>query len=97
MPNRDPYVYPNTHTLINHFDIKDPEKLQELEGEFFAKNAKKPLPIGNFDYAHLKAIHYFFLVKYTLGLVKLEQSTSQKATAILVIHNILIRNSINYF
>lgn len=56
----DPYVYPDTATLINKFGIKDAEKLSHLEGELFALKSLEPLPSGNLDYAHLKAIHYHF-------------------------------------
>lgn len=53
----DPYVYPGTNTLINKFDIKDSNKLQELEAIFFLSKKSDPLPSGNFDFKHLKAIH----------------------------------------
>lgn len=54
---KDPYVYPGTSTLINKFDIQDPSKLQELEGTLFVLKSAEPLPAGNLDYNHLKAIH----------------------------------------
>lgn len=56
----DPYVYPSTTTLINKFNIKDSSKLQVLEGIYFALKNSEPLPPGNYDYAHLKAIHHHF-------------------------------------
>lgn len=63
MPNQnnvDPYVYPGTNTLINKLNIKDPKKLHEIEGVFFLSKKSEPLPKGNFDYNHLKAIHQHF-------------------------------------
>lgn len=56
----DPYVYSGTSTLINKFDIRDFDRLQELEGIIFALKCADPLPSGNYDYDHLKSIHYHF-------------------------------------
>jgi cell filamentation protein len=56
----DPYVYPGTETLINKFGIKDAHSLSIREGEIFALKCLEPLPEGQLDYAHLKAIHYHF-------------------------------------
>lgn len=53
----DPYLYPGTNTLKNHFNIKDPEALQELESAYYYINLNKPFPQGGFDYVHLKAVH----------------------------------------
>jgi cell filamentation protein len=55
---RDPYLYPGTQTLINRFSIKDPERLQELESAYYHIKLNQPVPTGNFDYEHLKAIHF---------------------------------------
>lgn len=57
----DPYVYPGTDVLINKFDIRDPRKLEELEIAFHIIKAQEPLPEGDLDYSHLKAIHRHFL------------------------------------
>ena len=56
----DPYVYPNTQVLINKYDIRDAEALQEIEGFLFALKSAEPLPAGHLDYSHLKAIHYHY-------------------------------------
>lgn len=53
----DPYLYPGTNTLKNHFNVKDPIALQELESAHYYIQLNKPFPPGNFDYAHLKAVH----------------------------------------
>lgn len=55
---KDPYLYPGTQTLVNYFGIHDHEKLQEVESAFFRVSLGKPLPVGKFDYEHLKAIHH---------------------------------------
>lgn len=56
------YCYPDTDVLINHYDLKDPEKLKQLERVLTAVRLidlyKKPLA-GRFDFAHLKAIHHY--------------------------------------
>lgn len=65
--NWDDYFIPGTRTLRNlfvsdeePFGVEDPEKLRVLESvntEFRLNElATNPLP-GNFDYAHMKAIH----------------------------------------
>lgn len=56
----DPYVYPNSHVLINKYDIRDADSLQEIEGVLFALKNAEPLPAGNFGYTHLKAIHHHY-------------------------------------
>jgi cell filamentation protein len=54
----DPYVYPNTHVLINKLNIRDPIQLERVELDLFAANFFKPSPKGNFDYDHLKKLHH---------------------------------------
>src|SRR5690606_9124623 len=56
----DPYLYPGTETLINKFEIKDAEKLQDLEATLFRLQISEPLPLGDLDYNHLKSIHRHF-------------------------------------
>lgn len=52
----DEYTYPNSSTLINLKGIKDPQKLSEFETRSsFIRSFD--LPLGNYDYAHLKEIH----------------------------------------
>lgn len=54
--------YPNTTVLINKFDIRDEEKLNEIEGVIsstrYAQWLNAPL-CGSFDFAHYKEIHNF--------------------------------------
>jgi len=56
----DPYVYDNSNALINKFNIRDASQLEEIEKSFFMHKFEQPLPQGNFDYDHLKAIHKHF-------------------------------------
>lgn len=53
--------YPGTQTLINHFGVKDPQKLADLEREHSsaaALDAKLLNPVmGDFDLKHMQAIH----------------------------------------
>ena len=77
----DPYVYPGSRVLKNKFGVRDPDRLQRLENDLsFARIAElkhTPIP-GQFDYAHLKAIHkHIFQDVYawageprTIGIVK---------------------------
>ncbi|MBY0544631.1 MAG: Fic family protein [Gammaproteobacteria bacterium] len=53
----DPYVYPQTTVLVNKLGIRDQVKLNDYEIILFAAQASGPLPAGQFDYTHLKAIH----------------------------------------
>jgi cell filamentation protein len=57
---QDPYVYPGTNVLRNHFDLRDATELSRRE-----RNASgwrhwdllnRPLP-GRYDFAHLQAFH----------------------------------------
>jgi cell filamentation protein len=54
--------YPNTAVLINKFDIRDEEKLNEVESVIvsakYAEWMKSP-KAETFDFAHYKAIHSF--------------------------------------
>lgn len=56
----DPYLYPGTLALRNLRDIRDPEQLQKFEGEATFGRVlqlhERPV-VGNFDRAHLQAIH----------------------------------------
>ncbi len=56
------YCYPNTNVLINKLNIKDQRLLQKAETDytFVRLYHLQHSPIhGNFDYAHLKAIHKY--------------------------------------
>lgn len=53
----DPYVYPGTIVLINKFGIRDYDALELTEREAVAQRLRRKVPPGNFDLAHLCAIH----------------------------------------
>lgn len=53
----DPYVYPGTHVLKNKQNIQDFDKLEILEYLLVSKRIKQSAPKGDFDMAHLQAIH----------------------------------------
>ena len=53
-------TYPDSDVLINHYDIKDWDKLLSVEDFIYAVQAGKILPVGNFNIEHLKAIHRHF-------------------------------------
>ena len=56
------HCYPGTSCLIDRFDIRDAQKLDELEASIvYGKLAllqRAPIP-GSFDFAHYKRIHQF--------------------------------------
>ena len=56
----DPYLYPGTTVLINHFNIRDQAKLDSKERRETLKTLKglydNPVK-GEFDLAHLLEIH----------------------------------------
>ncbi|NNM59058.1 MAG: hypothetical protein HKM04_04520 [Legionellales bacterium] len=56
----DLYVYPGTTVLINLHGIRDQEKLDQYELMLYTAQVNEPLPRGQLDYAHLKAIHHHF-------------------------------------
>ena len=56
----DDLFYPGTQTLINNFDERDAAKLARIERDFsaIAAVAARLQPVaGNFDLAHMQAIH----------------------------------------
>lgn len=57
---RDPYLYPGTTVLINHFNIQDQERLTSKEHRETLKTLQSlhddPVQ-GDFDFAHLREIH----------------------------------------
>ncbi len=58
----DKYVYPGTNVLKNKFNCRDSERLMQIETLSTAGNLTylqfNPIE-GNFDFKHLKDIHYF--------------------------------------
>jgi cell filamentation protein len=53
----DIYIYPGTTTLRNKLGIIDPDELDAFERRMFAARAAEGVPAGDFDLAHLQAIH----------------------------------------
>ena len=54
--------YPDTSVLINKFDIRDEEKLNEIEGVISSARSAEWLiapQAETFDFDHYKAIHRF--------------------------------------
>ncbi len=57
MSDRD-YCYPPDYTVLrNRLDIRDAPALEAAERELVAQRLLEPVPAGDFDLAHLKAIH----------------------------------------
>ena len=53
----DPYVYPGTIVLRNKLDLRDADRLDYHERELVAQRIRQGIPGGQFDLAHLRAIH----------------------------------------
>jgi cell filamentation protein len=53
----DPYLYPGTSVLRNKLGIKDTDALDAAERLYVADRAAEGVPSGDFDLAHLRAIH----------------------------------------
>ncbi len=53
----DPYSYPGTTVLKNKLDLRDQEDLTAFEAEITNQRSQEPLPEGDLDYAHYRAIH----------------------------------------
>ena len=57
MSDRD-YCYPPDYTVLrNRLDLRDAPALDAAERKFVAQRLLEPVPAGDFDLAHLKAIH----------------------------------------
>ena len=57
MSDRD-YCYPPDYTVLrNRLDIRDAPALEAAERELVAQRLVEPVPAGDFDLEHLKAIH----------------------------------------
>ncbi len=52
------YCYPGTNVLINKLALKDPAELAAFEAEISSQRATEPLPEGQMDAAHYRAIHH---------------------------------------
>lgn len=53
----DPYVYPGTDILRNKLDLRDARLLDHHERALVTQRAREGIPAGQFDLAHLQAIH----------------------------------------
>lgn len=54
----DPYVYPDVPAVLkNKFAIKDAAKLDAAERTHVAQRIEEGVPDGEFDLAHIKAVH----------------------------------------
>ena len=52
------YCYPPDYTVLrNRLDIRDAPALEAAERELVAQRLLEPVPTGDFDLTHLKAIH----------------------------------------
>lgn len=51
------YCYAGTDILKNKLDIKDAAELAAFEAEISNQRAQEPIPEGNLDYAHYRALH----------------------------------------
>lgn len=56
----DPLSYPGTTVLRNKPGLTDQDDLDQFEQLMFLSRAEEPLPAGNLDYAHYRAIHRHF-------------------------------------
>ena len=57
MSDRD-YCYPPDYTVLrNRLNIRDAPALEAAERELVAQRLLEPVPTGDFDLTHLKAIH----------------------------------------
>ena len=53
----DPYTYQNSIVPVNKLELREQADLDAFETEISSARADEPLPEGNFDFAHYKAIH----------------------------------------
>ena len=58
--NDNLYCYPGTTVLKKKLDLKDAAELAAFEAEISSERATEPLPEGQLDAAHYKAIHHLF-------------------------------------
>lgn len=55
---QDPLCYPGTRVLINKANIAEQAELDEFELSMYLSRAAEPLPDGELNYAHYRAIHH---------------------------------------
>lgn len=56
----DPLCYPGTQVLMNRAGLHDQDQLDQFEHLMFLTRAEEPLPPGNLDFVHYKAIHQHY-------------------------------------
>jgi fido (protein-threonine AMPylation protein) len=54
----DPCTYENSTVLVNRLDLRQQAELDAFEAEISSARADEPLPEGNLDFAHYKAVHH---------------------------------------
>lgn len=54
----DPYTYENSTVLVNKLDLREQADLDAFEAEISNARAQEPLPAGDLDFKHYKAIHH---------------------------------------
>lgn len=54
----DPYTYENSTVLVNKLDLREQAELDAFEAEISSARADEPLPEGNLDFTHYKAVHH---------------------------------------
>jgi cell filamentation protein len=54
----DPYTYPGSTVLKNRLDLRDQKTLDDFEAEISYARSQEPLPTGQLDFTHYKAIHH---------------------------------------
>ena len=54
----DPYTYDSSTVLLNKLDLRHQVELDAFEAEISAARAQEPLPAGELDFEHFKAIHH---------------------------------------
>ena len=54
----DPYTYENSTVLMNKLDLREQAELDAFEAEISSARADEPLPEGNLDFTHYKAVHH---------------------------------------
>jgi cell filamentation protein len=54
----DPYTYKNSIVLVNRLDLHQQTALDKFEAEISSARAQEPLPAGDLDFEHYRAIHH---------------------------------------
>jgi cell filamentation protein len=54
----DPYTYENSTVLVNKLDLRVQADLDAFEAEISSARADEPLPEGELDFAHYRAVHH---------------------------------------